>query len=143
MPFLNDDISINTFVGLGSAVSGDMRVSGFTRIDGDVDGNLEVNGKIILGERSRVRGNITAKSAIVGGIVEGNITAPEKVQLFASAAVIGDIATHRLELAEEVVFQGHCISLSGQGDYDEAVLKWHDITAIRANAPFRQNGAAV
>ena len=95
MPFQNDDISINTFVGAGSVVNGDIRISGFTRIDGDVDGNLDISGKVIVGEKSRIRGNITAKSAIIGGIVEGNIVAPEKVQLFSSAAVIGDIATHR------------------------------------------------
>lgn len=143
MPFLSDDISINTFVGLGSSVSGDMRISGFTRIDGDVDGNLEISGKVIVGEKSRVRGNITAKSAIIGGIVEGNITAPDKVQLFATAAVIGDIATRRLELADNVLFQGHCIALSDPAEYDEAVLQWNDITAIRAKSPFSQSGATV
>ena len=94
MPFLNDDISINTFIGAGSTVSGNMKISGFTRIDGDVDGNLEISGKVIVGEKSRIKGNIIAKSAIIGGIVEGNITAPDAVQLFSTAVVIGDIVTH-------------------------------------------------
>ena len=42
MAFQNDDISINTFIGAGSAVAGDMRISGFIRIDGDIAGNLEI-----------------------------------------------------------------------------------------------------
>ena len=143
MPFLNDDISINTFIGAGSAVSGNMKISGFTRIDGDVDGNLEISGKVIVGEKSRIKGNIIAKSAIIGGIVEGNITAPDAVQLFSTAVVIGDIVTHKLELEDNVIFQGHCISLSNQTEYDEAVQQWNDITAIRENSPFAKEGAII
>ena len=143
MPFLNDDISINTFIGAGSTVSGKMKISGFTRIDGDVDGNLEISGKVIVGEKSRIKGNIIAKSAIIGGIVEGNITAPDAVQLFSTAVVIGDIVTHKLELADNVIFQGHCISLSNQSEYDEAVQQWNDITAIRDNSPFAKEGAVI
>ena len=40
MAFRSDDISINTLVGSGSFVKGDMKVNGFIRIDGDIDGNL-------------------------------------------------------------------------------------------------------
>ncbi len=143
MPFLNDDISINTFIGAGSTVSGNMKISGFTRIDGDVDGNLEISGKVIVGEKSRIKGNIIAKSAIIGGIVEGNITAPDMVQLFSTSVVIGDIATHKLELADNVIFHGHCISLSNQSEYDEAVQQWNDITAIRENSPFSTEGIII
>ena len=35
-----DDISINTLIGNGSFVQGDLKVNGFIRIDGDIDGNL-------------------------------------------------------------------------------------------------------
>ena len=136
MSFHNDDIAINSFIGTGSAVSGDIKISGFTRIDGDIDGNLETTGKIIVGEKARIRGNILAKSAIIGGIVHGNITAPDGVQLFSSAAVIGDIATQKLEIADNVIFHGHCIALADKNAYDEALQKWNDLTAIRLQYPF-------
>ena len=45
-----DDISINTIIGHGSAISGDIKVNGFVRIDGDIDGNLETDGNVIIGE---------------------------------------------------------------------------------------------
>ncbi|AEE17751.1 bactofilin family protein [Treponema brennaborense] len=142
MAFQNDDISINTFIGAGSAVAGDMRISGFIRIDGDIAGNLETTGKVIIGEKARVKGNITAKSAIIGGIVEGNVTAPERIQLFETAAVIGDIATKRLEIADNVVFHGHCISLADQNEYETAERRWLDITALRVNPLMQRETAA-
>ena len=64
-----DDISINTIIGKGSAISGNLKVNGFIRIDGDIDGNLETDGNVIVGELARIRGNLTAKAVIIGGIV--------------------------------------------------------------------------
>ena len=53
-----DDISINTILGQGSAITGNIKINGFVRIDGDIDGNLETDGNIIIGENARIRGNI-------------------------------------------------------------------------------------
>ncbi len=55
-----DDISINTIIGKGSAISGNLKVNGFIRIDGDIDGNLETDGNVIVGALARIRGNLTA-----------------------------------------------------------------------------------
>ena len=68
MALLADDISINTVVGAGTKVSGDLNIAGLVRIDGDIDGNLETTGRIIIGEKARIHGNVTAKAAVIGGI---------------------------------------------------------------------------
>lgn len=114
-----DDISINTMIGGGSAFSGDLRVSGGMMVDGDVDGNIEISGNIIVAERARVRGNITAKSAIISGIVIGDIKAPESIKLMSSSTVIGDVSTRKLHVADKVVLHGHCISISEQERYEK------------------------
>ena len=71
MALRTDDISINTIIGKGSAISGNMKVNGFIRIDGDIDGSLETDGNVIVGENARIRGDLTAKSVIIGGIIKG------------------------------------------------------------------------
>jgi len=134
MAFLVDDVSINTIVGAGSAIAGDIRVSGFVRVDGDIDGNLETTGKIIIGEKARIRGNISAKSAIIGGLVKGDILAPEGIQLFPTSTVIGDIVARRVEIAEQVVFHGHCISLSETEEYDAVRADWQTKKTISARS---------
>lgn len=114
-----DDISINTMIGGGSTFYGDLRVSGGMMIDGDVDGNIEISGNIIVAERARVRGNITAKSAIISGIVIGDIRAPESIKLMSSSTVIGDVSTRKLHVADKVILHGHCISIADQERYEK------------------------
>ena len=114
-----DAISINTMIGGGSACYGDLRVSGGMMIDGDVDGNIEISGNIIVAERARVRGNITAKSAIISGIVIGDIRAPESIKLMSSSTVIGDVSTRKLHVADKVILHGHCISIADQERYEK------------------------
>ena len=133
MAFRGDDISINTFIGSGSAVSGNLKIAGFVTIHGDLDGDLEATGKVIVSEDARIRGNITAKSAIIGGVVEGNVTAPDFVQLFQTSSVVGDISTRKLVLEDGVLFHGHCISLSDEEEYQEARSKLLDRVAIASS----------
>lgn len=111
MAFVTDNISINTVIGAGSSISGDIRVQGRLRVDGDVDGNLETTSNIHVGEASRIHGNITALSAVIEGIVIGDIVAPKSVTLLSSSAVIGDVTTKRLQVEEDVVLHGHCTAL--------------------------------
>ena len=111
MAFISDTISINTVIGAGSSIAGDIRVQGRLRVDGDVDGNVETTSNIHVGEASRIRGNIIASSAVIEGIVIGDITAPKSVTLLSSSAVIGDITTKRLQVEDDVVLHGHCVSL--------------------------------
>lgn len=126
-----DDISINTIIGSGSAVSGSLRINGAMMIYGDIDGNIEASGNIIIGEKARIRGNISAKSATVSGIVLGDITAPEGIKLQATSTVIGDIATKRLIVSAGVILHGHCIALSDTEEYQKEVEKQEQLKDIR------------
>lgn len=131
MTIFTDDIGMNTLLGPGSMIHGDIKINGFARIDGDLDGNLESPGKIIIGANARIRGNITAKSIdINGGIIQGNIIAPDSVYLGTSSVVIGNIQTHHFKAEENSIVSGHCISLSNQEDYELSVDRWQNEVAI-------------
>lgn len=130
MASFTDDISFNTMVGPGAFVTGDLKLEGFTRVDGDIYGNLETTGKLIIGENARIRGSLTAKSVIVIGIVEGDILAPEGVHLFSSAVVLGDVISRRIKADEKVVIEGYCISIENQQEFEEAKKRWLDMRAI-------------
>lgn len=114
MAFLTDDISINTIIGAGSSVSGDIKINGFVRVDGDVDGNIETTSNIIIGAKARIRGDIRAASAVISGIVIGDITAPLSIKLLSTSAVIGDITSKRLVIEDKVILHGHCITLKDE-----------------------------
>lgn len=104
----NTEIKISTLIGRGCELSGDFTSQGSARIDGKVDGNVTVSGSLILGAGGVVNGNITAESVLIGGEVTGNVNAPEKAELTATAKVLGDIATKIIVIDEHAVFQGKC-----------------------------------
>lgn len=132
MAIFNEDISINSIIGKGSSIKGNLKINGFIRVDGDLDGDLETSGNVIVGENARIRGDIIAKSvSVIGGIVYGNIIAPDSVKLLSTSVVIGDIQTHRLQSDEKVILHGHCISLLEQNPYKNAVLDWQNKKAIQ------------
>lgn len=126
MALFNEDISINSVLGKGSAFKGDISINGFMRIDGDLDGNLEASGNVIVGEAARIHGNIIARSITVGGVVKGNITAPEGVHLLSTSVVFGDVETKRLQADDNVLLHGHCISLKKEEVYAEASSRWQN-----------------
>ncbi|MGN0729821.1 bactofilin family protein [Treponema sp.] len=131
MAVFNDNISINTILGAGSSVKGDVSINGFARIDGDIDGNIEASGNVIVGEQARIRGNIKAKSVtVIGGIVLGDIVSPDFVKLLSSSVIIGDIQTHRLIAEEDVIVHGHCVSLSESEEFNAAVSRQENLKAI-------------
>ena len=126
-----DDISINTIIGKGSAISGNLRVNGFIRIDGDIDGNLETDGNVIVGELARIRGNLTAKSVIIGGIIKGNVTASESIKVLADAAVIGDVISRKVQIDGSAIIHGHCISIKDETEYKQISGEYFQSKAIK------------
>lgn len=102
------DVKISTIIGRGCECFGDFTSNGSMRMDGVVNGDLNVNGTIIIGATGVVNGNILAKAAIIGGQVLGNVEAPEKIELIATAQVFGDVTTSVLVIDEKAIFQGSC-----------------------------------
>jgi cytoskeletal protein CcmA (bactofilin family) len=90
----------------GSRVSGQLSFQGPARIDGAVDGEIQCQGILTIGEGAEVRAKISGQAVVVRGKVEGNVTAKEKVELVAPARLVGNIDTPRLIISEGVVFDG-------------------------------------
>ena len=91
-----------------SRVSGQLSFHGPARIDGSVDGEIQCQGTLTIGEGAEIRAKISGHVVIIRGKVEGNVTAKEKVELAAPAKLIGNVDTPRLIVAEGVVFDGNC-----------------------------------
>lgn len=129
-----DDISINTIIGSGSAISGNVKVNGFVRIDGDVDGNLETDGNVIVGENARLRGNLKAKSVIIGGIILGDVNAVESVKLLTNSIVVGNIISHKVQVDNNAIINGKCISIKNEAEYKKLSEEFMQEQAIKEKA---------
>lgn len=129
---ISEDFSINTIIGLGSLISGDIRINGFIRIDGDVNGNIETTSNVLIGDKARIKGNINATSVVIGGTVLGDITAPKGIKLLSSSIVIGNLITKKVQIDDDVIFNGHCISLKNEEEFEKNTKKFLDQQAIRS-----------
>lgn len=103
-----DEISITTIIGRDAECNGDFNSGGSVRIDGTVNGDINVSETVILGATGVVNGDIVTKVAIIGGEIIGSINAPEKTELTSTARVLGDITTKTIVIDENAIFQGSC-----------------------------------
>lgn len=75
-------------------------------IYGEVQGECDIDGILVLGEGSRWMGNIRAKSVVIAGNVEGDIHATSKVELARTAFVRGKITSPVVAIARGAVHDG-------------------------------------
>lgn len=106
--FKKQGITITTIIGKGAVCEGNFTAEDSARVDGTVNGDVTVTGTLIVGATGSVQGDITAETALIGGEVNGNVIAPVRTELTASARVIGDISTGTIIIDEKAVFQGKC-----------------------------------
>lgn len=102
------EIRITTIIGKDAECNGDFSSGGSVRIDGTVNGDINVTETVILGATGVINGDIDAKVAIIGGEIIGSINAPEKTELTSTARVLGDITTKTIVIDENAIFQGSC-----------------------------------
>jgi len=99
---------VNSIIGSGTRFRGDLDLRGLLRIDGDFEGNIETDGRILVGREGRARCILKAETVVVGGIVKGDIKATRKVVLLSTCVMIGNIRTPELIVEEGVLLHGHC-----------------------------------
>ncbi len=107
MDSIKGDGRIETIIGKGTNIEGTVNIEGATRIDGNVTGKLISNDVVTVGATGLVKAEIRAKTIIVGGHVEGNLFASEKVELQAKSELLGDITSKSLLVEHGAMFHGN------------------------------------
>jgi cytoskeletal protein CcmA (bactofilin family) len=95
-------------IGAGTSITGDVSCSGDIRIDGNLTGNLMVQGKVVVGNSGAVKGEINCKNSEIEGKIEGKISVAELLSLKASSIILGDIKTKKLAIEPGSQFSGNC-----------------------------------
>jgi cytoskeletal protein CcmA (bactofilin family) len=104
---------IDSLIGEGTVVEGNVIFSGGLRIDGRVRGNVaaadDQASTLVLSERARVDGEIHVSHAVVNGTVVGPVFGTEYVELQAKSNVTGDVHYRTLEIQLGAVVQGRLV----------------------------------
>lgn len=97
------------YVGAGTVLTGETSFQAMLRVDGHLTGRVSSeSGTLIIGSSGRVDADIIVSAATVGGTVNGDIVATEKVELGRTARVVGNIQTPRLVIEDGAIFEGSC-----------------------------------
>ena len=104
---------IDSLIGDGTTVEGNVIFSGGLRVDGRVKGNVltadDQPSTLVLSERARVEGEIRVSHAVINGTVVGPVFGGEYVELQAKSNVTGDVHYRTLEIQLGAVVQGRLV----------------------------------
>ena len=105
--------SIDSLIGAGTHVDGNIVFTGGLRIDGEVRGSIScesgLEGTLVISEKASVEGAITVGHVVVNGTVIGPVFAGESLELLPAARVTGDVEYHQIEMQQGAVIQGRLI----------------------------------
>ena len=87
-------------------IKGNLKFSGELLFEGKLEGEVNADGVLQLGESGVINGNVNATAVIVRGKINGNVNAKEKIEIKSKAELFGDIRAAKLAIEEGVTFVG-------------------------------------
>ncbi len=105
--------SINSLIGVGTRIEGNVIFTGGLRVDGEVRGNISSDngqeGTLVISEKASVEGEISVGHVVINGTVIGSVFAGESLELLPAARVTGDVEYLQIEMQQGAVIQGRLV----------------------------------
>jgi cytoskeletal protein CcmA (bactofilin family) len=109
----NKDRKVDTLIGGKTRINGDVEFVGGFHLDGIINGNVtcESGGDAVLSvsEQGCIEGSVIAPNVLLNGTVKGDIDASDRVELGASARVLGNVHYSVIETAVGAQINGKLI----------------------------------
>jgi cytoskeletal protein CcmA (bactofilin family) len=104
---------IDSLIGSGTVVEGNISFTGGLRVDGRVRGNVAATddqpSTLVLSEKAQIEGEIRVSHAVINGTVIGPVHGAEYVELQPKSNVTGDVHYKTLEIQLGAVVQGRLV----------------------------------
>jgi cytoskeletal protein CcmA (bactofilin family) len=115
---------INTLIGEGTVMQGEIRFTEGLRIDGEVIGNITAVGDkrtmLVISEKAKVTGRVRAGHVIINGLVTGPVESEDLLELQPKARIVGDVKYQALEMHQGATIDGELHPLKAE---DKPALK--------------------
>jgi cytoskeletal protein CcmA (bactofilin family) len=96
----------------GTIIKGDILSKADFRLDGDLIGNFQSNGKLVLGPAGTIKGDVVCKNADIEGRFEGKIQVEEILCLKTTGVITGEAICGKLAVDPGASFNATCIMKS-------------------------------
>jgi cytoskeletal protein CcmA (bactofilin family) len=104
---------IDSLIGAGTSVAGDVTFTGGLRVDGEIKGDVRgAEGQpatLVISEHARIEGNITVSHLVINGTVIGGVHSSDFLELQTRARVTGDVEYSTIEIHLGAVVQGRLV----------------------------------
>ena len=110
---------------------GDIESGGFTRIDGDLHGDLTARGRVVIGENACLKSHVSGTAITIGGVVYGNIIATERLTLLSTGLIVGDVITRRIQVDDGCLVHGKVTVCKDDEKLKAALAEYHDAEGVR------------
>jgi cytoskeletal protein CcmA (bactofilin family) len=101
---------LDSLIGAGTTVDGDLLFTGGLRVDGTIRGNVATvdhqPGTLVISEQARVEGEVRVSHVVINGTVKGPVAANDYLELQAKARVHGDVQYRSLEMHVGAIVEG-------------------------------------
>ena len=95
-----------TIIGESISVKGRMISREELQLNGELNGELELDGRLTVGVKGKVDANVKAREVIVAGSMKGNVQAAERLVLRKGAHLEGDVKTAGIVIEDGAYFKG-------------------------------------
>ncbi len=102
---LNQSINI---ISEGTLIKGDITANGDIRVDGELIGNIYAKGRLVIGPKGKVDGEIDCNNIEVSGYIKGKVTVAELLTMKDTAMINGDVVSGKLAVEPGAIFSGTC-----------------------------------
>src|SRR5674476_83032 len=108
---------IDSLIGAGTTIEGNVTFVGGLRVDGEIKGNVSASGDqpstLVVSEQARIDGEIHVSHLVVNGAINGPVHSVEFLELQARCRVKGDVHYNALEIHLGAVVEGRLVHSSG------------------------------
>ena len=110
---------IDSLIGTGTVIEGNIRFTGGLRIDGEVRGNVEAaegasSSMLVLSEQARIEGAVSLAHLVTNGTIVGQVTISESLEMQSRAKIVGDVDYALIEMQQGAVIEGRLVHRGGK-----------------------------
>ena len=115
----SNNVTIDTLIGPKTRINGDVEFVGGLHLDGHINGNVKAQSDtgafLSVSEKGCIEGSVVAGSVVLNGVVKGSIDATDRIELGATARVLGNVYYTIIETAVGAQINGKLVHRTKTG----------------------------
>ncbi len=98
--------NVESLIADGVYIKGDLKAEGSIRVDGFIEGKVEIQGDVIIGQKGQIKGEIQAENLMLAGKIDGSLNCKQRCVINETGVMLGDVSCSLLSIDEGGMLHG-------------------------------------